>query len=304
MRKNTAGSMGPAALAAVIGFAALSGTPVLAADMALKAEAPAPVYNWTGCYVGVNGGYGWNNGRSSYNDTNTTADPINFIPNPADRFPIAHLPTPSGTGGSGGLVGGSGGCNYQIQQWVIGIEADGDWAHISGSSNISAQALPPTPPGGQFQVGPGVFSGVGVFGAASEQVTLQWFSTIRARGGMLVSDRLLLFATGGLALGGINSQGSVTVFRGTSTSSPPDVIWNGSTTPTRVGGVVGAGLEWAALGPLTVKAEYLFYTFGSVTHPLNCSYPNPCDELYPTLGSTNASVFGSIVRVGVNYRFW
>ncbi len=34
-----------------------------AADMAVKAPALAPpvLYNWTGWYVGINGGYGWNN---------------------------------------------------------------------------------------------------------------------------------------------------------------------------------------------------------------------------------------------------
>jgi hypothetical protein len=40
-------------------FAVLVGTPVLAADMPLKAPPPAPTYNWTGFYIGGNVGYGW-----------------------------------------------------------------------------------------------------------------------------------------------------------------------------------------------------------------------------------------------------
>jgi outer membrane immunogenic protein len=289
-------------------LAGISGLLALAALNAARAEprsAPA-TYSWAGCYVGVNGGYGWNNGSSSYRDSNSISDPLNFVPPAFGIFGtpvLSYIPTPSGTAGSGGLAGGSGGCNYQSQQWVIGFEADIDWAHISRTSNTSAISAPT----GQFQIGPGVFSGAGVAAAASEQVSLRWLSTIRARGGVLVSDRLLVFATGGLALGGINSQGSVNNFLGPSTSSPVGTLWSGSTTTTRVGGVVGGGLEWAWSAALTVKAEYLWYTFGNVSHPLNCSYENgfvPClNDVYPTLGSASASVYGSIVRLGINYQF-
>jgi hypothetical protein len=45
----------------------------------------------------------------------------------------------------------------------------------------------------------------------------------------------------------------------------------------------------------------------NVSHPLNCSYENgfvPClNDVYPTLGSASASVYGSIVRLGINYQF-
>jgi outer membrane immunogenic protein len=108
---------------AAFGFAVgatLIGTPAFAADMALKSETLA--YSWTGCYVGMNGGYGWNTGSSSYHDPNPTGDPINFLPDPFG-FPLSYIPTPSATRGSGGLVGGSGGCNFQSRQWVVGFEA-------------------------------------------------------------------------------------------------------------------------------------------------------------------------------------
>jgi outer membrane immunogenic protein len=267
------------------------------------AGAVAAPYSWSGCYVGANGGYGWNNGSSSYRDSNSTPDPINFIPPTPSIFGtpvLAYIPTPSGTAGSGGLAGGGAGCNWQSQQWVYGIEGDFDWANISGTSSISANSGP-----GQFQIGPGTFNGIHTLGTASEQVSLRWLSTIRARGGVLVSDRLLVFATGGLALGGINSQGSVDTYSGA--FGALSNVWSGSTTSTRVGGVVGGGLEWALWDRVSVKAEYLWYTFGNMSHPLNCSMNNTvgCSftDVYPTLGSTSASVFGSIVRVGLNYKF-
>jgi outer membrane immunogenic protein len=283
-----------------IAAAALSASSAFAADMPLKAL-PAP-YSWTGCYVGVNGGYGWNSGRSGYQDSNAIGDPINSLPAPFSIFGVptlAYIPTPSRTSGSGGLVGGTGGCNYQSRQWVVGFEADIDWADISGTSNTSANSGAK-----QFAEGVGTFSGTNTVGTAIEQNSLRWLSTIRARGGVLVSDRLLVFATGGLALGGIKSQGSVNTFSGPFGSLGID--WSGSSTSVRVGGVVGGGLEWALWNRTTVKAEYLWYTFGNVSHPLNCSYdvgPSCFPDTFPTLGSTSSSVFGSIVRVGLNYKF-
>jgi outer membrane immunogenic protein len=69
-----------AALASIL--AALAATPTLAkVKSAPPPPPPAPASNWAGCYVGVNGGVGWNTGNTHYNDPNTATDPINFIPN-------------------------------------------------------------------------------------------------------------------------------------------------------------------------------------------------------------------------------
>jgi outer membrane immunogenic protein len=73
---------------------------------------PAPAYNWSGFYLGVNGGGGWGH---SYWDS--SAD---------------HVRT------SGGLVGGTAGYNYQFNSNVVlGLEGDIDWAHLNGT-NASA----------------------------------------------------------------------------------------------------------------------------------------------------------------------
>jgi outer membrane immunogenic protein len=73
-----------------------------------RAPAMAPLYNWTGLYIGVNGGGAW--GRSSWDST--------------DAFNL-----------SGGLVGGTIGYNYQIGQLVWGVEGDVDWTNIKGTTN-------------------------------------------------------------------------------------------------------------------------------------------------------------------------
>jgi outer membrane immunogenic protein len=269
-------------------------TSALAADLLAKKAppSPTPIWSWSGCYVGANGGYGWNNGGTHYDDPNTTGDPINGL------GPTT-IPPPSGTGGRGGLGGVGAACNIQAQQWIYGIEGDIDGGHISGSQTTNG------PPGlNAFQVSSG---GTG-FGAeaaqANEQVSLNWLSTIRARAGFAVTDRLAVFATGGLAIGGIHDSGAATLSAGAE-----HLIWSGSDTTAKVGVAAGGEAEWALSDRWTVKAEYLWFDLGNVSHPLNCSSATStggCANsalVYPTLGSAVSSVHGSIVRLGINYKF-
>jgi outer membrane immunogenic protein len=74
-----------------------------------RAVAP-PAYNWTGAYVGINGGGAW--GRSDFNG-----------PFPSGSFDV-----------DGGMVGATLGYNWQFGQWVLGVEGDIDWTNIRGSS--------------------------------------------------------------------------------------------------------------------------------------------------------------------------
>jgi outer membrane immunogenic protein len=101
-------------LLALVSVAALTGT-AAAADLSRPAPAPyykapvvAPVFSWTGFYIGLNGGGGF--GRSAWDSTGSFNT-------------------------SGGLVGGTIGYNYQIGQAVVGVEGDIDWADINGTTN-------------------------------------------------------------------------------------------------------------------------------------------------------------------------
>jgi outer membrane immunogenic protein len=111
-------------LLAGVGLLALGVTAASAADlprreaMPTKAPvyAPPPVYNWTGFYLGINGGGAF--GKSEFEGA-----------------------LPSGSSNvSGGLVGGTIGYNWQIGQAVLGLEGDMDWASIRGSSNCAGFA--------------------------------------------------------------------------------------------------------------------------------------------------------------------
>jgi outer membrane immunogenic protein len=96
---------------------AVAGT-ASAADLARKAPPPVPVkavsyapYNWTGFYVGINGGYGF--GRSKWSGL------------------------PSSFDVNGGLFGGQVGYNWQYGQFVYGLEGDGDWTDMRGTANTA-----------------------------------------------------------------------------------------------------------------------------------------------------------------------
>ena len=110
MKKFLLGTVGLLAL----GMAA----PASAADMAArpytKAPPPvvAPIYDWTGFYIGANGGWGQSNSCVNFDVFG-----VDFADGCRSR--------------SGGLVGGQIGYRWQANQWVFGVEAQGDWADLS-----------------------------------------------------------------------------------------------------------------------------------------------------------------------------
>src|SRR3569623_1486059 len=82
------------------------------AAMPVKAPEYMAAYNWTGAYIGINGGRAW--GRSSWSDTDFNT--------------------------SSGMVGGTGGYNCQTVPGVFGLEGDLDWSGVKGSGTCGGLA--------------------------------------------------------------------------------------------------------------------------------------------------------------------
>jgi outer membrane immunogenic protein len=106
MKRFIVPALGLLALAAAI--------PASAADLPRSMPYKAPValaqYNWTGFYLGINGGGAW--GDSDWNG-----------------FAVSNSP-------SGGMVGITAGYNWQAMgsPWVFGLEGDVDWTNLKDSS--------------------------------------------------------------------------------------------------------------------------------------------------------------------------
>jgi outer membrane immunogenic protein len=138
------------------------------ARMPYKAPAVvAPVFSWTGFYVGINGGYGGNEYKYPF------------------QAPIVSSSGEATLNSSGFLAGGQMGYNWQAGSWVFGVEADIQWSNIKGELDASAN----TPLGAL------------ALSAGSE---LEWFGTVRGRLGY-TWDRLMVYGTGGFAYGSVNS---------------------------------------------------------------------------------------------------
>jgi outer membrane immunogenic protein len=158
-----------------------------AADMApryySKAPPPmiAPIYNWGGFYVGVNGGWG-----SSHNCWNNTAVLGVAFPSLGEGCHDA----------TGGTVGGQVGYRWQAGNWVFGLEGQGNWADFSGS-NASL-------------VFPGVTNRtrIDAFGLFTGQVGYAWNNALLyVKGGAAVTDSHFdILTPGGTFLAGTGDQ--------------------------------------------------------------------------------------------------
>jgi outer membrane immunogenic protein len=218
---------------------------LVAVDGAFAADLPAappltpPVYrpvgpvtyDWAGIYVGLNGGYGFAN--STWTSSIGTSGTI---------------------GGSGGLLGGTLGANFQVNQFVFGLESDVDYSRLE-SSKSSTICL--------------------VSGFVTCQTQNTWLSTVRGRAGFAL-DRVLFYATAGGAFGNVQ----------------PIVDGLSSSTTTRAGWTAGVGVEVAvAQWNWTAKLEYLYVDLGNASCTTACfSPPGPAF----TVGLTDSLLRGGL----------
>ena len=258
----------------LIGIAALASfvaTGALAADLPMKTpytKAPAykePVFNWTGFYLGGNLGYSW--GRSS--DTSTITNGAGTV----------LLTTPDRSNLDGVVGGGQIGYNWQMQNWLWGLEADIQGTGEKGSRDFVCAAVTCLPPAA-LALNP-------LTGTLTQKI--DWFGTVRGRIGALVTPTVLLYATGGLAYGEVNSGATINTLTGFSTSS------------TNVGWTLGAGVEGVISGNWTAKLEYLYVDLGRVSG----SFATTITALGGGVISNNFSsrVTDNVVRAGINYHF-
>jgi len=213
-------------LLATVALAALgSATSASAADLAPRpyTKAPPPpivaVYDWTGFYIGGNGGYG------------TSRRCWDFIPSSL----VTGVPTgaPSVSEGchdaDGGTAGGQIGYRWQNASWVYGLEAQGNWADFKGS-NVS----PTTVVVGAAPLSVTNHSHIDAFGLFTGQIGYAWNNT-------------LLYAKGGAAVVNEKHHSRLTTTGLVVGSSSSDAHW---------GAVAGVGIEFGFTPNWSFAVEY------------------------------------------------
>jgi outer membrane immunogenic protein len=252
----------------------------MAADLPVKAPpVVAPIWSWTGFYIGGNVGGAWNDTRDDVFPTGcflTTCGggpPFNPIRSDSVRL--------SGSGFTGGAQAGY---NWQRDKWVFGIEGDINYNGVNDRSAINRPLAAPL--AGNF--------------IHTETDNLQWFGTLRGRAGVTVTPSFLLYGTGGLAFGEVKSASAVSF---TTTAD----TYAGTLDDTRVGWTAGVGGEWMIAPKWSIKAEYLYIDLGKASYTQACTNLAVCGsppQVAPgATYQTDLRVHENILRVGLNYHF-
>jgi outer membrane immunogenic protein len=229
-----------------------------AADMPTKAPAYAPIpYNWTGFYIGGQAGGGW----SSNAVTNVTG---------TANFPAGFVQTTEH--GSGFLGGGYAGYNYQINQFVIGIDGDYSWAHLQGSATNNSP------------VTAGVITNI--------NDTVKWIASLTGRVGY-ATNNWMFFGKAGWAWAGFSDSSSAFSAAGANTS-------NATASSTRNGWTIGTGVEWGFAPHWSAKLEYDYVKLNNSTY-ISTATAVPSGVVTTETRSANSNL--NEVKVGVAYRF-
>jgi outer membrane immunogenic protein len=265
-----------------------------AADLRMPVKAPppvaAPAFSWTGFYVGGHVGAGWSDAEF---DSVTDAIFPGFLFGP----PLVLIPTRLGTIPASGvddvnILGGvQAGFNYQIGQWVFGLEADVSATGLDGSSTFPIFTAPPGFEAGQTLTG-------------TYTTSIDWMASVRGRLGF-AWDRFLIYATGGAAFVDADVASSFTLVQPAVPILVPAGGGGGTTAVTasfnEVGWTIGGGVEWAFAGGWSIAAEYRHSDFGSKTITLASTDPSGLLGL-PTL-TTNVDLTVDQATLRLNYRF-
>jgi len=228
----------------------------LAADLPVKAARMEQVsgFSWTGFYLGANVGYGWGKANATGTlagngliPTTSTSDSVDF----------------------NGIVGGGQiGYNWQINQFVLGVEAD-----IQGSGESKSDTI-----------------ACGAGCSITNDAHLDSFATVRGRIGFTPWDRTLLYFTGGYAW--MHGKDTVSATAGGATGTILDM------SASKGGWTIGGGWEQMLWDRWSAKIEYLYMRAddfsGSATVPAALGG-----------GTVNESgtLTNNVIRVGLNYHF-
>lgn len=193
------------------------GAVLFGSGQAFAADVGSTAYktSWTGFHAGVVGGYGWGH---------------------ADMSAVVQGISEDGSADlSGAMIGGIAGYDHDFGNGLVaGVVGDLSWLGVNGDGCVHPD---------------GVSCSVS---QSDMNVDINWLATMRLRAGFAFDDALI-YATGGLALGGVD----------VSLDSP---FGGGSDSQAQVGWTVGVGIEYRISAPLSIGVEYLYADLGEQSY--------------------------------------
>lgn len=240
-----------------------------------KAPAASTAYDWNGFYIGANAGYGWGTSNATASTTGVGNPDAEVFHESNGRF---------GFNPKGFIGGAQGGFNYQTGMLVYGLEADAQFSNLEASRDTGF--LP---------------AHAGQTGRLRDTLDASWLVTVRPRLGVAF-DRTLLYATGGMAIAEVRLAQLNEICQ---MANCPVSKFDGSVSSTKVGWVLGGGIEHALIGNWTVKAEYLYVDLGSVDLRRNLiDDVGGTNRVFPgVFVDSTANLNAHIARFGFNYGF-
>ena len=226
---------------------------------------PAPGTDWTGAYIGAQGGYGW--GRTQWPDVFGAVGPAGNLP---------HFDN------SNWLAGGTIGVNAQSGRFVFGVEGEMLATGIKGNfAGSDAQFFAP---------------GIVINSAMSSRI--DWLALASARAGFVVGDSLMLYGKGGVAVAEERHAAAAT-------QNIPALSIDVSGKAIHTGALVGAGGEYAIAPNWSVKAEYNYIKMFAQQVQLNgTAAGGPFGagiQVVNAAGRITQDL--QLVKFGVNYHF-
>jgi outer membrane immunogenic protein len=219
-------------------FATAVGGSALAADMGMPIKAPsyAPAFSWTGTYVGGNVGGVW----GTFNTSPTTTNNLTGAVGAPGAIDVKNS----------SVIGGvQAGYNWQIGQYVLGLEQDYQFTGLKQTATFAA-------PAGAFLAGDSMAVKTDYLAATRAKVGLAW-------------DRTLIYAAGGLETGQFDVT-STYVARGAG-GSP--ALGFTDANKLHFGFNVGAGIDYAVTNNVFVGVEYRYLDLGKETYNLGAFTP-------------------------------
>jgi len=224
---------------------------------------PAPMDNWSGFYVGIQGGYLWG-------DPDIVISRDNDDPDHPDTYHRTHDVSDTDVDGfAGGIYAGY---NWLLENdWLIGVE--GEWNYVSADGTGDLIDRHSNDPGGKDGTG---------------KTKQEWDASLRLKTGVVVGD-YLPYITGGVAWTSVNAKA---YYLGINAKAyDPQTLMDDD--QILVGWTIGAGVEMAISENVHVRIQYRYTDYGDE------NFKDMVDADFTEKVDYNSHM----LTVGLSYRF-